>query len=564
MSETHAPEPFRRCRQRRRYPGNPRVAGRPVAVIGNRRAPNAPTSCWSSCSRTCPPERHRHAVLGQHGYVNTIPSRPGGRARRQHRDRRAPARLHALERDGDGGQGQPPEPADGGDLGGHIGRSPRWRACFGAGFNHFWHAESENHGGDLLYIQGHSAPGVYARAFLEGRLTEEQLLNFRQEVDGKGLSSYPHPKLMPEFWQFPTVSMGLGPLMAIYQARFLKYLHARGIANTEEPQGLGVLRRRRDGRAGIAGRHRPGGARARQPGLRHQLQPAAPGRPGARQRQDHPGAGRRVPRRRLERHQAAVGQAGTSCCSPRQGRHPAQGDDGNRRRRLPGLEGQRRRLRPQELLRQYPEPPKMVVGHMDRRRDLAPATAAATTRRRSTPPSTAADQHKGQPTVILVKTVKGFGMLGKAGEGKNTPPDQEADDDDIASATASGIPIPTTSCRDPVLQAGRRHAGNAVPAARAPRRPRRLPAAAPHQGRRELRCRRWTPSAVLKAHREGREISTTMAFVRIPDPAARQKDRPRVVPILARRGPHLRHGRPVPPDRHLQPAGQYTPVDATR
>jgi pyruvate dehydrogenase E1 component len=104
---------------------------------------------------------------------------------------------------------------------------------FGAGFNHFWHAESENHGGDCLYIQGHVSPGVYARAYLEGRLTEEQLLNFRQEVDGKGLSSYPHPKLMPEFWQFPTVSMGLGPLMAIYQARFLKYLHARGIANTE-------------------------------------------------------------------------------------------------------------------------------------------------------------------------------------------------------------------------------------------------------------------------------------------------------------------------------------------
>src|SRR6187399_1257568 len=88
-------------------------------------------------------------------------------------------------------------------------------------------------GGDCLYIQGHSSPGVYARAFLEGRLSEEQLLNFRQEVDGKGLSSYPHPKLMPDFWQFPTVSMGLGPLMAIYQARFLKYLHARGIANTE-------------------------------------------------------------------------------------------------------------------------------------------------------------------------------------------------------------------------------------------------------------------------------------------------------------------------------------------
>ncbi|MBM3386177.1 MAG: pyruvate dehydrogenase (acetyl-transferring), homodimeric type, partial [Betaproteobacteria bacterium] len=103
------------------------------------------------------------------------------------------------------------DPEDGGDLGGHIGSFASLAHMFGAGFNHFWHAESEQHGGDCLYIQGHVAPGVYARAFLEGRLSEDQLLNFRQEVDGKGLSSYPHPKLMPEFWQFPTVSMGLGP-----------------------------------------------------------------------------------------------------------------------------------------------------------------------------------------------------------------------------------------------------------------------------------------------------------------------------------------------------------------
>src|SRR3990167_5172471 len=102
-------------------------------------------------------------------------------------------------------------PVDGGDLGGHIGSFASLASLFGAGFNHFWHAESsepgKEHGGDCLYIQGHVSPGVYARAYLEGRLTEEQLLNFRQEVDGKGLSSYPHPKLMPEFWQFPTVSM---------------------------------------------------------------------------------------------------------------------------------------------------------------------------------------------------------------------------------------------------------------------------------------------------------------------------------------------------------------------
>ena len=150
-------------------------------------------------------------------------------------------------------------PEDGGDLGGHISSFASLAHMFAAGFNHFWHADDTDaggtHGGDLLYIQGHSAPGIYARAFLEGRLSEEQLLNFRQEVGGKGISSYPHPKLMPGFWQFPTVSMGLGPLMAIYQARFLKYLHARGIADTsqrkvwvfcgdgemDEPESLGAI-----------------------------------------------------------------------------------------------------------------------------------------------------------------------------------------------------------------------------------------------------------------------------------------------------------------------------------
>ena len=137
------------------------------------------------------------------------------------------------------------DPADGGDLGGHISSFASLAHMFAAGFNHFWHAASESHGGDLLYIQGHSSPGIYARAFLEGRLTEDQMLNFRQEVvAGKGLSSYPHPKLMPEFWQFPTVSMGLGPLMAIYQARFLKYLHARGIADTANRKVWGTSRKR--------------------------------------------------------------------------------------------------------------------------------------------------------------------------------------------------------------------------------------------------------------------------------------------------------------------------------
>src|SRR5207253_4516234 len=122
-------------------------------------------------------------------------------------------------------------PDDGGDLGGHISSFASLATMLGAGFNHFWHGADGDHGGDLLYIQGHSSPGIYARAYLEGRITEEQLQGFRQEVSRDGLSSYPHPWLMPEFWQFPTVSMGLGPLMAIYQAHFMKYLAARDIAD---------------------------------------------------------------------------------------------------------------------------------------------------------------------------------------------------------------------------------------------------------------------------------------------------------------------------------------------
>ncbi|MCP3956266.1 MAG: pyruvate dehydrogenase (acetyl-transferring), homodimeric type [bacterium] len=140
-------------------------------------------------------------------------------------------------------------------LGGHIATYQSAANLYEIGFNHFFKAPTEDRGGDLIYFQGHSAPGIYARAFVEGRLTEEQLEHFRREADGKGLSSYPHPHLMPDFWLFATVSMGLGPLMAIYQARFLKYLHQRGLANTEgrkvwaflgdgemdEPEALGAV-----------------------------------------------------------------------------------------------------------------------------------------------------------------------------------------------------------------------------------------------------------------------------------------------------------------------------------
>ncbi|HEX5693275.1 MAG TPA: pyruvate dehydrogenase (acetyl-transferring), homodimeric type, partial [Arenimonas sp.] len=147
-----------------------------------------------------------------------------------------------------------------GDLGGHIASFASGATLYDVGFNHFWRAPSESHPGDILYIQGHSSPGIYARSFLEGRISENQLDHFRMEVDGKGISSYPHPWLMPDYWQTPTVSMGLGPISAIYQARFLKYLEARGLiepsdrkvwcflgdGETDEPESLGAI--------GVAGR----------------------------------------------------------------------------------------------------------------------------------------------------------------------------------------------------------------------------------------------------------------------------------------------------------------------
>ena len=121
------------------------------------------------------------------------------------------------------------------ELGGHIASFASSATLYDVGFNHFWRAPGPEHGGDLVFFQGHSAPGIYARAFLEGRLSADQLRHFRQEVDGNGLSSYPHPWLMPDFWQFPTVSMGLGPIQAIYQARFMKYLEDREINSSTAP-----------------------------------------------------------------------------------------------------------------------------------------------------------------------------------------------------------------------------------------------------------------------------------------------------------------------------------------
>ncbi|MEL6984303.1 MAG: pyruvate dehydrogenase (acetyl-transferring), homodimeric type, partial [Actinomycetota bacterium] len=149
--------------------------------------------------------------------------------------------------------------ADG--IGGHLSTFASSASLYEVGFNHFFRGKEDGTPGDAVYFQGHAAPGIYARAFLEGRMGEEQLDNFRFEVEGNGLSSYPHPRLMPDFWEYPTVSMGLGPINSIYHARFLRYLEGRRIDNTgdsrvwafvgdgecDEPETLGSI--------SLAGRH---------------------------------------------------------------------------------------------------------------------------------------------------------------------------------------------------------------------------------------------------------------------------------------------------------------------
>ncbi len=236
-------------------------------------------------------------------------------------------------------------------IGGHISTFASAATLYEVGFNHFFRGH-DSPDADVIFFQGHAAPGIYARAYLEGRIDETQLENFRREMrPGGGLSSYPHPWLMPDFWEYPTVSMGLGPIMAIYQARFMRYLEDRGLKDTFERQGLGVSRRRRDRRARSARRDHAAGAReARQPDLRHQLQPAAARRSGARQRPDHPGARSGVPRRRLERHQGDLGPRVGSAAGQGSRRPAREADGRDRRRPVPEVRGRVGRVPPRALL----------------------------------------------------------------------------------------------------------------------------------------------------------------------------------------------------------------------
>ena len=427
------------------------------------------------------------------------------------------------------------DPADGGDLGGHISSFASVATMFGAGFNHFWHADTPDHGGDLLYIQGHSAPGIYARAFLEGRISEVQLLNFRQEVDGKGLSSYPHPKQMPEFWQFPTVSMGLGPHMGIYQARFLKYLHARGIADTsrrkvwvfcgdgemDEPESLGAI--------GLA-------ARERLDNLIFVVNCNL-------QRLDGPVRGNGKIIQELE---SEFRGSGWNVIKLLWGAYwdplLARDKDGILRKiMMDTVDGDYQAMKANDgafvrkhFFGRHAKALEMVAKMSDddiwrlNRGGHDPQKVYAAYHR--------AVNHKGQPTVLLIKTVKGFGM-GKAGEGKNTAHQtKKLTDDDIRSfrdrfnipvndqQIADGIPFYKPADDTPemkYLHDRRAKLGGFLPQRRV-------------KADEQLKVPDLTAfQAVLEATAAGREISTTQAYVRFLSTMLRDKELgPRTVPIL--------------------------------
>ncbi|GIZ52032.1 pyruvate dehydrogenase (acetyl-transferring), homodimeric type [Noviherbaspirillum aridicola] len=421
-----------------------------------------------------------------------------------------------------------------GDLGGHISSFASLANMLGTGFNHFWHAPTEDHGGDLLYIQGHSSPGIYARAFLEGRLSEEQMLNFRREVDGKGLSSYPHPKLMPDFWQFPTVSMGLGPLMAIYQARFLKYLHAREIADTarrkvwtfcgdgemDEPESMGAI--------GMAGREK--------------LDNLVFVVNCNLQRLDGPVRGNGKIIQELE---ADFRGAGWNVIKVIWGSYwdelLARDKEGILQRvMMETVDGEYQNYKAKDgayvrkhFFGKHPKLLELVSKMSDD--DIWRLNRGGHDPHKIYAAFKQAQEHKGQPTVLLVKTIKGFGM-GKSGEARNTAHQTKKLDDAAVREMRDrfNIPIPDDKLAEvpffkpsddapeiKYLHERRKALGGYLPQRRVKAdETLQVPELSAFQ-------------AVLEPTAEGREISTTQAYVRIITALLRDQNLgKRVVPIL--------------------------------
>ena len=326
------------------------------------------------------------------------------------------------------------------EYGGHIASYASSATLYEIGFNHFWRAPSDTHPGDMIYFQGHSSPGIYARAFLEGRLTEENLMHFRQEVAGPGLSSYPHPWLMPDFWQFPTVSMGLGAMMAIFQARFCRYLEHRGIVEPsdrkiwaflgdgemDEPESMGALtmpvRERLDNLVFV---------------INCNLQ-----------RLDGPVRGNGKIIQELE---AAFLGAGWNVIKVLWGSRwdPLLANDTHgllRQRMEECVDGEYQNFKAkggaytrEHFFGRYPELEAMVANMSDD--DVWRLNRGGHDAFKVYAAYAEAIAHNGQPTVILAKTVKGFGM-GAAGEGQMTTHQQKKFDVDAVRAFRDRFNIP--------------------------------------------------------------------------------------------------------------------------
>ena len=418
------------------------------------------------------------------------------------------------------------------ELGGHIASFASSATLYDVGFNHFFHARSEAHGGDLLFVQGHSSPGIYARAFMTGRISEQQLMNFRQEVDGNGLSSYPHPWLMPDYWQFPTVSMGLGPIMAIYQARFMRYLENRGLSRdtnrkvwafigdgeVDEPESLGAI--------GLA-------AREKLDNLIFVVNCNL-------QRLDGPVRGNHKIIQELE---GAFRGAGWNVIKVIWGSYwdplIARDKDGILYRRMEECvdgEYQTYKARDGAYVREhffgkYPELKEMVANLSDE--DIWRLNRGGHDPHKVYAAYAAAVKHQGQPTVILVKTVKGYGM-GEAGEGQNITHQQKKMGEDSLKQFRDrfNIPLSDEAIKDApfykpaedseeiqYLKARRRALGGYFFAKR------------PAAPRLEI-----PPIDIQQKLLEGtgeREISTTMAFVRVLNNLLKDKKiGPHIVPIV--------------------------------
>ena len=418
------------------------------------------------------------------------------------------------------------------EYGGHLSSYASSATMYEVGFNHFWRGGNSGHNGDMIFVQGHSSPGIYARAFLEGRLTEEQLARFRREVGGGGLSSYPHPWLMPDFWQFPTVSMGLGPMMAIYQARFMRYMEHRGLMQPSDRKVWAFL--------GDGEMDEPESMGAITMPVREGLDNLVFVVNCNLQRLDGPVRGNGKIIQELE---AAFGGAGWNVIKVIWGSRwdPLLAEDhsGKLRRLMEETvdgEYQVYKARDGAYVREkffgkHAETAEMVADMSDE--EVWRLNRGGHDYRKIYAAYHAAVRHEGQPTVILAKTVKGFG-LGKAGEGQNIAHQQKKMDLDALRAFRDRFNIPITDKHlDEVpfyrpaegseeldyLHERRRALGGYLPARRVKGPDLPVPAL-----------------ELFKTQLDGtgeREISTTMAFVRMLTALTRDKQIGKhIVPIV--------------------------------